>query len=89
MKKAKKKIKLVQKASTERIGLDRHVTPEQALQFIEEFQLLMNGHEGERKLISLRVPERLLEQFRTKAERQGSRYQTRIIELMRRWIREG
>ena len=77
----------VQKFSKERLTLDQAITPEQALAFVHEFQQLMAGDEGPRKLISLRVPERLLEQFRAKAERQGVRYQTQLIALIRQWLR--
>ena len=78
-----KKIRALQKHSPERLRSDREVTAEQALQFLHEFQLLTQGDEGPRKLISLRVPERLLELFRAQAERRGRRYQTEILRLMR------
>jgi predicted DNA binding CopG/RHH family protein len=38
------------------------------------------------RLISLKVPEDLLDAFRTKAELHGVRYQTQIKKLMRRWL---
>ena len=77
----------LQKASSRRIAADRKVTPEQALQFLEEFQLLMQGDEGSTKLISIRVPGRLLKVFRSKCDKQGRRYQSQILELMRQWAR--
>jgi len=79
----KPKKKTLQVHSPKRIETDRQITPEQALQFLHEFQLLQQGDDGPRKLISIRVPERLLELFRAKAERQGKRYQTEILRLMR------
>lgn len=79
----KTKKKTLQIHSEERIREDKVVTVEQALQFLHEFQMLHQGDEGPRKLISIRVPERLLELFRAKAERHGKRYQTEIIRLMR------
>jgi len=77
----------VQKFSEERLTLDQNITPEQALAFVHEFQRLVAGDEGPRKLISLRVPERLLQQFRAQAERRGVPYQTQLVALMRDWLR--
>jgi predicted DNA binding CopG/RHH family protein len=79
----------VQFFSEERLKRDSELTPDQVVQFIEEFQNLTAGQEGARKLISLRVPERLLQSFREKAKSEGVAYQTQIVELMRRWLKEG
>lgn len=83
----KKAIQLANHSRTGRAGVDSKIIPEQALAFLNEFQLLMQGDEGPTRLISLRVPERLLEVFRARCSREGRRYQTRILELMREWAR--
>jgi uncharacterized protein (DUF4415 family) len=75
--------KTLQIFSPDRIENDRQLTPAQILDFLHDYQLLHQGDEGPRKLISIRVPGRLLELFRAKAERQGKRYQTEILRLMR------
>ncbi len=75
--------KAIQLYSPERLEADRNLRAEDALQFLEEFQRLVAGDEGPRRLISIRVPERLLELFRAKCEREGKRYQTEMIRLMR------
>jgi hypothetical protein len=79
----KTKKRTLQVHSEKRIHEDKNVTAEQTLVFLHEFQLLHQGEEGPSKLISIRVPERLLKLFRAKAERQGKRYQTEILRLMR------
>lgn len=75
--------KALQLHSARRLDEDRQLTAEQALEFLEQFSQLAAGDEGPRKLISLRVPERLLELFRAKAQRNGRRYQSEIVRLMR------
>lgn len=60
--------------------------PIQVLEFLDQFQQVVAGQEGARKLISLRVPERLLEQFKLKSKSQGFAYQTQIVRLMREWV---
>ncbi len=61
------------------------MSKEEIARFLDDFQKLMIGDEGKRKLISLRVPERLLENFRLKSEANSIAYQTQIIQLMREW----
>lgn len=72
----------------ERLHRDREMTKGEIARFLHEFQALLQGDEGKRKLISLRVPDKLLSQFRKKAERVGVAYQTQIVRLMREWMRE-
>ena len=63
--------------------------PEQVLRFLEDFRELQKARKPARsKLISLKVPEDLLESFKAKASRTNRPYQTQIKELMREWLRE-
>lgn len=62
---------------------------EEIVQFIDDFQKVMTGDEGKRKLISLRVPEKLLELFKKKSEIQSTPYQTQLVRLMREWVTNG
>ncbi len=65
----------------------RHVTPEQALTFLEEFRLLQQpGKAAPSKLISLKVPEPLLAAFRQRCDNEGIKYQTQIKQLMQEWL---
>ena len=77
----------VQSFSSERLRADRSLPKEQIAEFLDDFQSLIHGEEGPRKLISLRVPEKLLHAFKEKAKRGGIAYQTRIVDLMREWVR--
>lgn len=78
----KNKLKTRQFHSVDRLEKDRGISPEEALKFLHEFSQLAQGDDGPRKLISIRIPVRLLELFKAKASRQGKRYQTEIVRLM-------
>ena len=63
--------------------------PEQVLRFLEDFRELQKARKPVKsKLISLKVPEDLLESFKAKASQTGRLYQTQIKDLMREWLRE-
>ena len=67
----------------------REMKPEQVLRFLEDFRELQKARKPVRsKLISLKVPEDLLESFKAKASRTSRPYQTQIKDLMREWLRE-
>jgi uncharacterized protein (DUF4415 family) len=68
------------------------------LRYLEEFQKLHSLAGAQRsatgpapassKLISIKIPEAMLAEFRRKAESEGVRYQTKIKQLMTEWIEE-
>lgn len=62
--------------------------PEQIVRFLEDFRALHGRRERSSKsrLISLKVPEPLLEAFKTKAGLSGIPYQTQIKRLMSAWL---
>lgn len=63
------------------------ITPEQALTFLEQFRLLQQPNQPARsKLISMKVPEPLLDSFRQRCEMEGVKYQTQIKKLMQEWL---
>jgi predicted DNA binding CopG/RHH family protein len=76
----------VQYFSKEYLEQTKNITPSQAAEFVENYQKMIHANEGKTKLISMRVPIRLLENFQTKAKMEGSAYQTKIVDLMRKWI---
>jgi predicted DNA binding CopG/RHH family protein len=82
LKEMKNKRKTIQLHTVERLENDQKVSPEKALEFLHEFSLLAQGEDGPRKLISIRVPVRLLQLFKAKATREGKRYQTEILRLI-------
>jgi len=60
-------------------------TPLQILEFLEQYRL-MQAKPTASKLISMKVPEPLLEAFRRKCELEGVKYQTQIKCLMQAWV---
>ena len=74
----------VQYFSDEQLATSLAMSVEERLRFLDDFRLLHGAPTlgGKSKLISLKVPEALLDTFRRKCELEGVRYQTRIKELM-------
>lgn len=80
-------MKPVQYFSDEYLEQCRKMTPDQIVVFLEEFRLLRLGKEEmPSRLISLKVPEALLQTFKTKAQLKDIRYQTQIKKLMQAWV---
>jgi predicted DNA binding CopG/RHH family protein len=75
----------VQHFSQEYLDQCRSMTPEQILQFLEDFRSL-HQRPGKSRLISLKVPEALLAAFKVKARLSGAPYQTQIKRLMTQWL---
>lgn len=82
-------MRAVQYFTDEYLEQCRKMKPEQVLRFLEDFRELQKVRKPARsKLISIKIPEDLLESFKGKAERVGRPYQTQIKELMREWLKE-
>ena len=80
-------MKPVQYFSDEYLEQCKAVTPEQALTFLEQFrQLQQPDRTAKSKLISIKVPEPLLDNFRQRCESEGIKYQTQIKKLMESWL---
>ena len=79
-------MKTVQFFSDEYLEQCKGATPEAVLEYLESFRLL-NESSSKSKLISLKVPNSLLESFRRKCELEEVRYQTQIKKLMEQWLR--
>ena len=69
----------------------RSMRPEQIIRFLDDFRTLHAQRERPPKsrLISIKVPEPLLEAFKTKARLSGIAYQTKIKRLMSLWLEQG
>lgn len=61
------------------------MSPQQIAQFLEDFRQMRSGlpASGRSKLISMKVPETLLAQFKASCKSEGVPYQRKIKELMR------
>ena len=78
-------MKLVQRFSPEYLESIRDVSPDQVVGFLDEFRQI-HAPDRPSRLISMRVPEPLLESFKQRCKIEGARYQTRIKELMAEWV---
>lgn len=73
----------------------RNVSPQEIVEFLEQFRLLHSGeppaqapHAAQKsKLISIKIPQDLLAAFQAKAKITGTPYQTQIKVLMRQWLK--
>ena len=68
----------VQRFTDEYLATCWEMTPAQIIRFLEDFRRLHGGLRSPSRLISLKVPEDLLDAFRTKATLAGKPYQTQI-----------
>jgi predicted DNA binding CopG/RHH family protein len=77
----------VQYFSKEYLEQCKEMTPEQIIQFLDDFRILHGSTENSKsKLISIKVQENLLNAFRTKSKLQQVPYQTQIKKLMKAWV---
>lgn len=67
---------------------ENSLKPEDALKFLEDFKSTVHGQDSKTKLISLRVPENVLNIFKTIAKGQNRKYQSVIVQLMRDWAKK-
>jgi len=81
-------MKPVQYFNDEYLDQCRDATPEQTLEYLESFRL-MQAQSAKSKLISIKIPNTLLDSFRRKCEFAGVRYQTQIKQLMTDWLQPG
>jgi predicted DNA binding CopG/RHH family protein len=82
------KKKAAQILTPQQLKQGTQLTTEQAVRFLENFRKFSSATSSRSKLISLKVPESLLEAFRLKAESRGLKYQTQIKHLMEVWLRD-
>ncbi len=81
----------VQFFADEYLAKCRDMTPSEIATFLEEFRC-MARHEFNRKpqkLISIKMPEYLLQAFKGRCQVEGCKYQTKIKELMMQWLNSG
>ena len=75
----------VQRLSDDYLEQARRISPEETLEFLEDFRRL-HGASPRSRLISIKVPEPLLRAFRLSCRMHGVRYQTKVKELMVAWL---
>jgi predicted DNA binding CopG/RHH family protein len=82
------KEKPIQYFNKEYVERCRDLTPEQILEFIEDFRTMMSEVPENCQLISLKIEPSLLRAFKFKSKTHGISYQTQIKKLMKAWIEE-
>lgn len=71
------------KKNKKNISKKSEITPEQALNFLEDFRQISAGVDESTKLISIRVPENILRLLKVRAKSEGKKYQSLMIEYIR------
>lgn len=61
----------------------KKISPEEAIQFLDDMRKLNEDRDELTKLISLRIPENLLRVLKTKAKVNNQKYQSLIISYIR------
>jgi predicted DNA binding CopG/RHH family protein len=79
-------VRPVQYFSDEYLQQCRGMQPDDIIRYLEDFRRLHGSRPARSKLISMKVPEDLLEAFKAKSKLAGIRYQTQIKTLMRAWL---
>jgi predicted DNA binding CopG/RHH family protein len=78
--------KAVQHFSKEYLERCKNMTPEQILEFLDDYAKLVTNKPEKCQLISLKIEPSLLNAFKRKASLEGVPYQTMIKRLMRKWL---
>ena len=79
----------VQKFSDEYLERCREMSHDEIVRFLDDFRKI-HGNRRSRKsrLISIKVPEDLLDAFKAKARLSDVPYQTQIKKLMTEWVKD-
>lgn len=78
--------KAVQYFTKEYLDRCSKLTPDQIIEFLENYRQLVSKCPEKCILISLKIEPSLLNSFKLKASLHGSRYQTKIKQLMHDWV---
>lgn len=81
-------MKPLQRFTSEYLESIRNSSPDEIVRFLDDFRQLHAPVRSSR-LISMRVPELLLQCFKKRCQLEGTRYQTRIKDLMAEWLGSG
>lgn len=62
------------------------LTPDQIIEFLENYRALVGNVPEKCQLISIKIEPSLLKAFKQKAKAEGTPYQSKIKQIMRDWI---
>lgn len=75
------------KKNSKKMRVQKTVTAEQAVQFLEDMRIMSSEQDEPTVAISLRVPQNILRALKTKARVEGKKYQSLMIEYFRKGLR--
>lgn len=78
--------KTVQYFTKEYLDRCASFTPDQIIEFIENYRNLVGNVPEKCQLISIKIEPSLLNAFKLKAKLGGLQYQTKMKQLMREWV---
>ncbi len=64
-------------------SVKKSISPEEAIQYIEDMQVMQSEIDEPTISISLRIPQNLLRTLKTKAKIDGKKYQSLLVEYVR------
>lgn len=64
------------------------ISPEEAVEFLENIRLMASEIDEPTQAISLRIPKNVLRSVKLKAKADGKKYQSLIIQYIRQGLRE-
>jgi hypothetical protein len=64
------------------------ISPEEALRFLEDIRIMSGEVDEPTKAISIRIPANILRTLRLRAKSEKKKYQSLIVELLRKGLRE-
>ena len=79
--------KPIQYFSKEYLKRCEGMTPDQIIEFLENYRMLFANIPEKSQLISLKIEPSLLKAFKRRAELEGIPYQTQIKLLMKEWLK--
>lgn len=79
--------KTIQYFTKEYLDRCKGMTPEQIIEFLENYRMLFSKVPEKSQLISLKIEPSLLRAFKRRAELEGTPYQTQIKKLMKEWVK--
>ncbi len=74
----------MQKKQNKKKTKTQDISPEEALQFLEDIRVMTSQIDEPTVAISLRVPGNILQALKFKAKADGKKYQSLIVELLRK-----
>lgn len=79
-------MKAIQHFSEDYLLRCAQMSTDEIVSFLDDYRRIHGGQSSKSKLISIKIPQDMLDAFKTKARLTGTPYQTQIKTLMRDWL---